>query len=216
MKVAVEGCCHGELDAIYAQIEQLEQRNNYKVDVLLICGDFQAIRNHQDLQCMAVPDKYKQLGGFHKYYTGEKTAPVLTIVIGGNHEASNYMWELYYGGWLAPNIYYLGEAGCVRVNGLRIAGASGIYKVTDFNRGTLRGASRSTCIYLHSRTQATLRKCRTTAPRSGASTTFANTQCASCRSYVSLPACSRWVLNKYIYLHRSPPTSTCSFHTTGR
>jgi lariat debranching enzyme len=32
----------------------------------LICGDFQAIRNVQDLTCMAVPDKYKALGGFHK------------------------------------------------------------------------------------------------------------------------------------------------------
>ena len=30
-----------------------------------------------------------------RYYTGAKTAPVLTLVIGGNHEASNYMWELY-------------------------------------------------------------------------------------------------------------------------
>ena len=30
-----------------------------------------------------------------RYYTGEKKAPVLTLVIGGNHEASNYMWELY-------------------------------------------------------------------------------------------------------------------------
>lgn len=29
-----------------------------------------------------------------RYYTGEKQAPVLTIVIGGNHEASNYMSEL--------------------------------------------------------------------------------------------------------------------------
>lgn len=29
-----------------------------------------------------------------RYYTGAKVAPVLTIVIGGNHEASNYMWEL--------------------------------------------------------------------------------------------------------------------------
>ncbi|KAJ6567589.1 lariat debranching enzyme, C-terminal domain-containing protein [Mycena vulgaris] len=135
MKVAVEGCCHGELDAIYSQINALETRNKYNVDLLLICGDFQAIRNHQDLQCMAVPDKYKQLGGFYKYYTGEKKAPVLTIVIGGNHEASNYMWELYHGGWLAPNIYYLGEAGCVRVNGLRIAGASGIFKSHDFTRG---------------------------------------------------------------------------------
>ncbi|KAJ7198801.1 lariat debranching enzyme, C-terminal domain-containing protein [Mycena pura] len=135
MKVAVEGCCHGELDNIYSQIRALESRNNYKVDLLLICGDFQAIRNHQDLQCMAVPDKYKQLGGFYKYYNGEKKAPVLTLVIGGNHEASNYMWELYHGGWLAPNIYYLGEAGCVRVNGIRIAGASGIFKSHDFPRG---------------------------------------------------------------------------------
>ena len=30
-----------------------------------------------------------------RYYTGAKVAPVLTLVIGGNHEASNYMWELY-------------------------------------------------------------------------------------------------------------------------
>ncbi|KAF7303732.1 hypothetical protein MIND_00602800 [Mycena indigotica] len=93
------------------------------------------MRNHQDLQCMAVPDKYKQLGGFHKYYTGEKLAPLLTIIIGGNHEASNYMWELYHGGWLAPNMYYLGAAGCVRVNEIRIAGASGIFKPTDYSRG---------------------------------------------------------------------------------
>ncbi|KAF7377775.1 DBR1-domain-containing protein [Mycena sanguinolenta] len=135
MKVAVEGCCHGELDTIYREISSVENTYKYKVDLLLICGDFQAIRNHQDLQCMAVPDKYKQLGGFHQYYTGVKKAPVLTIVIGGNHEASNYMWELYHGGWLAPNIYYLGEAGCVRVNGIRIAGASGIFKSHDFTLG---------------------------------------------------------------------------------
>ena len=29
-----------------------------------------------------------------RYYIGEKEAPLLTIVIGGNHEASNYLWEL--------------------------------------------------------------------------------------------------------------------------
>lgn len=84
---------------------------------------------------MAVPDKYKQLGYFYKYYTGETVAPMLTIVIGGNHEASNYMWELYHGGWLAPNIYFLGHAGCIQVNGIRIAGASGIFKAHDFRHG---------------------------------------------------------------------------------
>ena len=28
---------------------------------------------------------------FYKYYSGEAIAPVLTIFIGGNHEASNYL-----------------------------------------------------------------------------------------------------------------------------
>ncbi|GLB42488.1 putative lariat debranching enzyme, C-terminal domain [Lyophyllum shimeji] len=135
MKIAVEGCCHGDLDAIYGHIAQLEAKNQYKVDLLLVCGDFQAVRNWADLQTMAVPDKYKELKDFHKYYCGEKTAPILTIVIGGNHEASNYMWELYHGGWLAPNIYFLGHAGSVIVNGLRIAGASGIFKAQDFRQG---------------------------------------------------------------------------------
>ncbi|KAH9885074.1 DBR1-domain-containing protein [Cubamyces lactineus] len=135
MKIAIEGCCHGELDAIYSEITRLESENGYRVDLLLICGDFQAVRNHRDLACMAVPDKYKKLGGFAKYYTGEAKAPVLTLVIGGNHEASNYFWELYHGGWLAPNIYFLGHAGCVQVNGVRIAGASGIFKPGDFHLG---------------------------------------------------------------------------------
>lgn len=43
-----------------------------------------------------------------RYYSGEKKAPILTVFIGGNHEASNHMQELPYGGWVAPNIYYLG------------------------------------------------------------------------------------------------------------
>lgn len=46
---------------------------------------------------------------------GEKMAPVLTLVVGGNHEASNYFLDLFHGGWLAPNIYFLGMAGVVRL-----------------------------------------------------------------------------------------------------
>ena len=44
-----------------------------------------------------------------RYYSGEKVAPILTVFIGGNHEASNYLQELPYGGWVAKNIYYLGR-----------------------------------------------------------------------------------------------------------
>jgi lariat debranching enzyme len=67
IQIAIEGCCHGQLDDIYRHIENLETKHNYQVDLLLICGDFEAIRNHQDLQCMAVPAKYRQLGDFHKW-----------------------------------------------------------------------------------------------------------------------------------------------------
>ena len=34
------------------------------------------------------------MNDFYKYYSGELIAPYLTIFIGGNHEASNYLREL--------------------------------------------------------------------------------------------------------------------------
>lgn len=45
------------------------------------------------------------------------------------------MWELYYGGWIAKNMYYMGSSGCVEVNGVIVAAASGIYKSHDYMRG---------------------------------------------------------------------------------
>ncbi|KAL3220221.1 hypothetical protein MRX96_030043 [Rhipicephalus microplus] len=132
MKIAVEGCAHGELDKIYETIKALENQYRFTVDLLIICGDFQAVRNASDMECMAVPRKYQEMKDFHKYYSGEKKAPLLTIVIGGNHEASNYLAELAYGGWLCENIYYMGYASVVSVNGIRIAGISGIYKGNDY------------------------------------------------------------------------------------
>ena len=44
----------------------------------------------------------------------------------------------YHGGWVAPNIYFLGHAGCIQVNGIRIAGVSGIFKAGDFAMGMWR------------------------------------------------------------------------------
>ncbi|CAH7668202.1 lariat debranching enzyme, C-terminal domain-domain-containing protein, partial [Phakopsora pachyrhizi] len=146
MKVAIQGCCHGELDNIYATIEGAltKEKIQTRPDVLICCGDFQSIRNLSDLHTYAAPPKYKKLGQFYQYYNGEKVAPILTIFIGGNHEASAYLWELFYGGWVAPNIYFLGFAGSVilrktlndgKIESLRISGASGIYKRNDYNTG---------------------------------------------------------------------------------
>ncbi|PVV01536.1 hypothetical protein BB560_004039 [Smittium megazygosporum] len=127
LRVAIEGCCHGELDRIYNALLTREETEKKKIDLLLICGDFQAMRNPSDLLFMCCPDKYKRLGGFYRYYSGEKVAPIPTIFIGGNHEASNYNRELYLGGWVAPNIYFLGLSNIIWFKGLRIAGLSGIH-----------------------------------------------------------------------------------------
>jgi len=74
------------------------------------------------------------MGDFHKFYEGKSVAPYLTIFCGGNHEASNYLYELYYGGWAAPNIYYLGAANVVKFGPLRISAMSGIWKGYDYRK----------------------------------------------------------------------------------
>ncbi|PPR90160.1 hypothetical protein GOBAR_AA30535 [Gossypium barbadense] len=113
MKIAVEGCMHGDLDKVYDTIKYIENTRNIKIDLLLCYGDFQEV------------------------------APVPTIFIGGNNEASNYLWELYYGGWAAPNIYFLGYAVVVKFGNIRIDGLSGIYnarhhEMPPYNDNTIR------------------------------------------------------------------------------
>ena len=135
LRIAVEGCGHGTLNAIYASIEKACEAKGWPgIDMLIIGGDFQAVRNIRDLNCMAVPGKYRQLGDFWEYYAGRRRAPYLTIFVGGNHEASNHLTELFYGGWVAPNIYYMGAANVLRFGGLRIAGLSGIWKGYDYRK----------------------------------------------------------------------------------
>ncbi|KAK5660709.1 hypothetical protein OQA88_12074 [Cercophora sp. LCS_1] len=135
VRVAVEGCGHGTLNAIYASVERsCKERGWDGVDVLIIGGDFQAVRNAADLTVMSVPAKYREMADFHEYYSGARKAPYLTVFVAGNHEASSHLWELYYGGWVAPNIYYMGAANILRLGPLRIAGMSGIWKGRDYRQ----------------------------------------------------------------------------------
>lgn len=66
MKIAVEGCAHGELEQIYDTIEFIQKRENIKVDLLICCGDFQATRNLNDLNTMAIPKKFHDICTFYK------------------------------------------------------------------------------------------------------------------------------------------------------
>ncbi|EAQ86857.1 hypothetical protein CHGG_08110 [Chaetomium globosum CBS 148.51] len=135
VRIAVEGCGHGTLNAIYDAVDRsCKEREWDGVDLLIIGGDFQAVRNAADLNAMSVPAKYRELADFHEYYSGSRKAPYLTIFVAGNHEASSHLWELYYGGWVAPNIYYMGAANVLRLGPLRIAGMSGIWKGFDYRK----------------------------------------------------------------------------------
>ena len=37
----MEGCCHGNLDEIYATLLSAEEKEHVKIDLLICCGDFQ-------------------------------------------------------------------------------------------------------------------------------------------------------------------------------
>ena len=54
------------------------------------------------------------------------------LTVGGNHEASNYLWELYYGGYVAPKMFFMGYSGVVNFGGLRIGGLSGIFDKRNY------------------------------------------------------------------------------------
>jgi lariat debranching enzyme len=104
---------------------------------------------------MSCPPKYRAMGSFCKYFHGLKTAPFVTLFIGGNHEASHFLRDLYFGGWVAPNIYFMGESGVLDVkigefDVVTIGGISGIegknrniyqkgyFETFPFNDSTLR------------------------------------------------------------------------------
>lgn len=82
LRVAVGGCVHGQLDAMYNAAKAEEQRMECRIDLLVCCGDLQAVRGADDLPSVAVPWKYRQEGEFPSYFRGEREAPIPTLVIG--------------------------------------------------------------------------------------------------------------------------------------
>lgn len=125
MRIVVVGSLYGQLDQVYRETRALEKQHGL-IDLVVVCGNFQAFRNPNDLANVSAPAKYKKLGDFHDYFTGKKQASHLTLVVGGNYEASSYFQALPYGGWIAPDIFFMGYSNVIKFNGVRIAAVSGM------------------------------------------------------------------------------------------
>ena len=132
--IAVEGCCHGDLDLIYDAITEISVKSGALAQLMICCGDFQAIRTEGELETLACPPVYRHMKDFHKYWKGERVPRCLTRFIGGNHEAPGHLREMYFGGFASKDIFYLGSSGVFNVGGLRIAAISGIFKYHDYDK----------------------------------------------------------------------------------
>lgn len=131
---AAVGDVHGHMHAMVRTLSAWEIKAKRRIDFVLQVGDFEAHRNEDDLATMAAPSKYRRLGDFHDFHENRARFPWPVYFIGGNHEPYGLLDTMVNGGEVCPNCFYLGRAGAVTLNGLRIGGLSGIY-VEEFLEG---------------------------------------------------------------------------------
>jgi hypothetical protein len=124
---AVFGDVHGRIDGMVELGRRFERAFGAKLDLVLQVGDLEPHRDERDLATMSAPEKYRKLGDFPRYATGESRLPWEVVFIAGNHEPYGWLEEHPSGGYLIPGLYYLGRAGAVERLGLRIGGFSGVY-----------------------------------------------------------------------------------------
>jgi Icc-related predicted phosphoesterase len=136
LKIAVFGDIHGHWCSLRDAVASIGEKT--RLDLVLQCGDAQPFRDETDLSYMRCPKKYRELGDFHEFVSGEETLGVKTLFIGGNHEPWNFLDEHPSGGELAPNIEFLGRVGMRSVEGIRIAGVSGIHSKLHFEQPRLK------------------------------------------------------------------------------
>jgi lariat debranching enzyme len=128
MLAAVFGDVHGKQDLMYQKVLDHERDTGETVEVVLQVGDFETIRDEGDFEHYYAPSQFHHVSDFAGYCSGEKQAPCLTVFIGGNHENWGFLKDYSEGGFVAPDIYYLGRSGVLEVKGKTIAGITGVFK----------------------------------------------------------------------------------------
>jgi predicted phosphodiesterase len=132
MTFAAVGDVHGQMRAMVRFVEAKARKARRKVSFVLQVGDFESIRDADDLATVHGPAKYRKPGDFARYVRGDEAFPWPLYFIGGNHEAHRYLECFPEGGAVAPRCHYLGRVGAAEIAGLRVVGLSGIYEERQF------------------------------------------------------------------------------------
>lgn len=130
---AAVGDVHGHHHEMVRLIEERESQTGKRIAFVLQVGDFEPHRNEPDLESMAAPAKYRVLGDFPDFYSGEFKFPWPVYFIGGNHEPYGFLDTATPGEAVAENCVYLGRAGAAQISGLKVVGLSGIFNVDKFS-----------------------------------------------------------------------------------
>lgn len=79
MRIAIEGCLHGELDILYNTVKFIEQQHQTKIDLLIVCGDFQAVRNEGKLSMRfyLIINHYSKIDTVYMYNNAPATCLIL-------------------------------------------------------------------------------------------------------------------------------------------
>ena len=150
INVFVAGCIHGYWDELVDAVKKEMAKGN-QIDVVLVNGDNHTFRNEEDMLSSkhyknikeqkpdknGKPPKYtfeEFYGSFHKYINSSAKLPCLFILIGGNNECEDLLFQMPYGGFIAENIYYTGRSSILDYKGLRISALSGIFFDKWFNK----------------------------------------------------------------------------------
>ena len=141
MEVFVAGCIHGDWEMVVDEVNKLRDAGN-NIELVLINGDCETFRNLTDINSFAKKEeKFKKgkkpediFGTFYKLYTGEKKAPCLFVLIGGNKECVDLLAALPFGGFIAPNVYYTGRATIIDYKGIRISALGGNFSPKSYNQ----------------------------------------------------------------------------------
>jgi hypothetical protein len=114
------------MHAMVRLLTDWERRTKLRLSFVLQAGDFEPVRDPEDLASMPVPEKYRTLGDFADFHEERATFPWPVWFIAGNHEPFTFLQTMPRGGQVAHNCHYLGRAGQADLDGLRVSYLGGI------------------------------------------------------------------------------------------